>query len=175
MQDNLPELRDIHLPSGDISFFPLAYGWWVLAGVLAAAVLLAWLTRFLLQRSKKRYALKLLAAARRPDLGSAVRMSEILRRICVYKYKTAAALFGMEWIEFLNRHAKEKFPAKPPVCCLTRLISAPIPKRMTTKTWPNFTVSAKTGLEKTYDSLCLSADVPAAAAAVFGAAFSAAG
>ena len=82
MQDNLPELRDIHLPSGDISFFPLAYGWWVLAGVLAAAVLLAWLTRFLLQRSKKRYALKLLAAARRPDLGSAVRMSEILRRIC---------------------------------------------------------------------------------------------
>ena len=159
MQDNLPELRDIHLPSGDISFFPLAYGWWVLAGVLAAAVLLAWLTRFLLQRSKKRYALKLLAAARRPDLGSAVRMSEILRRICVYKYKTQ----------------KKKFPAKPPVCCLTRLISAPIPKRMTTKTWPNFTVSAKTGLEKTYDSLCLSADVPAAAAAVFGAAFSAAG
>ena len=60
MQDNLPELRDIHLPSGDISFFPLAYGWWVLAGVLAAVVLLAWLTRFLLQRSKKRYALKLL-------------------------------------------------------------------------------------------------------------------
>ena len=97
MQDNLPELRDIHLPSGDISFFPLAYGWWVLAGVLAAVVLLAW---------------KLLAAARRPDLGSAVRMSEILRRICVYKYKTAAALFGMEWIEFLNRHAKEKISGK---------------------------------------------------------------
>ena len=112
MQDNLPELRDIHLPSGDISFFPLAYGWWLLAGVLAAAVLLAWLTRFLLQRSKKRYALKLLDAARRPDLGSAVRMSEILRRICVYKYKTAAALFGMEWIEFLNRHAKEKISGK---------------------------------------------------------------
>ena len=79
---------------------------------MAAVVLLAWLTRFLLQRSKKRYALKLLAAARRPDLGSAVRMSEILRRICVYKYKTAAALFGMEWIEFLNRHAKEKISGK---------------------------------------------------------------
>ena len=39
-------------------------------------------------------------------------MSEILRRICVYKYKTAAALFGMEWIEFLNRHAKEKISVK---------------------------------------------------------------
>ena len=112
MQDNLPELRDIHLPPGDISYFPLAYGWWVLAGALAAAVLLVLLTHFLLQRSKKRYALKLLAAARRPDLGSAVRMSEILRRICVYKYKTAAALFGMEWIEFLNRHAKEKISGK---------------------------------------------------------------
>lgn len=70
MQDNLPELRDIHLPSGDISFFPLAYGWWVLAGVLAAVVLLAWLTRFLLQRSKKRYALKLLG--RGPPTGSGV-------------------------------------------------------------------------------------------------------
>ncbi len=112
MQDNLPELRDIHLPSGDISFFPPAYGWWVLAGALSAAVLLTWLARFLLRRSKKRYALKLLAAARRPDLTSAVRMSEILRRICVYKYKTAAALFGMEWIEFLNRHTKEKISGK---------------------------------------------------------------
>lgn len=175
MQDNLPELRDIHLPSGDISFFPLAYGWWVLAGVLAAAVLLAWLTRFLLQRSKKRYALKLLAAARRPDLGSAVRMSEILRRICVYKYKTAAALFGMEWIEFLNRHAKEKISGKTARLLLDAPYISADSKAYDDQDGPNFTVSAKTGLEKTYDSLCLSADVPAAAAAVFGAAFSAAG
>ena len=32
--DNLPELRDIHLPEG-VSAFPPAYGWWViLFGVL---------------------------------------------------------------------------------------------------------------------------------------------
>ena len=28
MPDNLPELRDIHLPDG-VSAFPPAYGWWV--------------------------------------------------------------------------------------------------------------------------------------------------
>lgn len=112
MQDNLPELRDIHLPTGDISFFPPAYGWWVLAGALVFAVLIVISVRFLLQRSKKRYALRLLEEARRPDLGAAVKMSEILRRICVYKYKQAAALFGMDWIEFLNRHAKEKISGK---------------------------------------------------------------
>lgn len=175
MQDNLPELRDIHLPSGDISFFPLAYGWWVLAGVLAAAVLLAWLTRFLLQRSKKRYALKLLAAARRPDLGSAVRMSEILRRICVYKYKTAAALFGMEWIEFLNRHAKEKISGKTARLLLDAPYISADSKAYDDQDVADLYRFCQNWIGETYDSLCLSADVPAAAAAVFGAAFSAAG
>ena len=34
MQDNLPELRDIHLPES-IPAFPPAYGWWViLAGII---------------------------------------------------------------------------------------------------------------------------------------------
>lgn len=36
---------------------------------------------------------------------AAVQMSEILRRICVYKYPEAAALSGRAWIEFLNAHA----------------------------------------------------------------------
>ena len=50
--------------------------------------------------------------ARRPDPASAVKMSQILRRICVYKYKSAAALFGIDWIEFLNRHSKVKISGK---------------------------------------------------------------
>ena len=32
--NNLPEIRDIQIPDG-VSFFPVAYGWWV---VLAAGV-----------------------------------------------------------------------------------------------------------------------------------------
>ena len=38
--DNLPELRDIHLPSDGVSIFPLAYGWWGLL-LLAIAMIFA--------------------------------------------------------------------------------------------------------------------------------------
>lgn len=112
MQDNLPELRDIHLPVGDISFFPLAYGWWIILAVLVIFILGFWLVRVLLRKSKKRYALRLLAGESHPSLSSAVKMSEILRRICVYKYKDAAALFGQDWINFLNQHCKNKISGK---------------------------------------------------------------
>ena len=39
-------------------------------------------------------------------------MSEILRRICVYKYPSAASLSGREWIDFLNAHGKTKMSKK---------------------------------------------------------------
>ena len=51
MEQNLPELRDIHLPEG-VSAFPPAYGWWV---ILGGILLLLLLTELFL--SKKRYAL----------------------------------------------------------------------------------------------------------------------
>lgn len=112
MQDNLPELRDIHLPTEEISIFPLAYGWWVILAVIIGAVALFFAVRCLLRKSKKRYALKLLAQVQNDGLPAAVKMSEILRRICVYKYKNATALFGKEWIDFLNSHAKHKLEGK---------------------------------------------------------------
>ena len=61
------------------------------------------------RKSKKRYALYLLAHVRQENaVAAALQMSEILRRICVYKYKEAAALYGQPWLDFLNRHAKIK-------------------------------------------------------------------
>lgn len=106
--DNLQELRDIHLPTDEIPIFPLAYGWW---GLLAAVVgvfvlyrLIVWLRR----TSARIYARKLLQALKdRNDLTSVVKMSEILRRICVRKYPEAVALFGNKWIEFLNSKSKQ--------------------------------------------------------------------
>lgn len=112
MQDNLPELRDIHLPAEDISVFPLAYGWWVLAAAVIILVLVIRLLRLLWRKSRRRYALRLLDNARRPELSSAVKMSEILRRICVYKYPAAAALFGKDWLDFLNNRAKSKISGR---------------------------------------------------------------
>ncbi len=108
MQDNLPELRDIHLPDG-VSAFPPAYGWWVILGGIVAVCLLLWIVAIVRKKSKKLYALHLLKKIYSANnVASAVEMSAILRRICVYKYQNAAALFGQEWIDFLNQHCKTK-------------------------------------------------------------------
>ena len=58
--DNLPELRDIHLPSDGVSIFPLAYGWWGLL-LLAIAMIFAVKIIFWFRKNSKRiYALYLL-------------------------------------------------------------------------------------------------------------------
>lgn len=112
MPDNLPELRDIHLPDG-VSIFPLAYGWWAILVVLLAVILLYRIIRLLYIKSKKRYALHLLASvSKQKSLSSAASMSEILRRICVYKYPQATVLIGQQWIDFLNNHSKSKLDKK---------------------------------------------------------------
>ena len=112
MPDNLPELRDIHLPDG-VSVFPLAYGWWLILLALLAIVSLYYIVRLLYIKSKKRYALRLLASAsEQKSLNSAASMSEILRRICIYKYPQAIVLIGQQWVDFLNDHSKSKLDKK---------------------------------------------------------------
>lgn len=111
MTDNLPDLRDIHLPEG-VSIFPPAYGWWVLLVAVIAAILLYHLIKYLRTKSKKLYALRLLSNIN-PNIiiPSAVEISEILRRICVYKYPEAGALYGKDWIDFLNSHSAQTITA----------------------------------------------------------------
>lgn len=112
MPDNLPDLRDIHLPDG-VSSFPPAYGWWVvLFGLLLAFVMIK-LIKIARIKSKKLYALRLLKAIDKKNLiKAAADMSEILRRICVYKYPDAIVLKGNEWIDFLHFHCKSKLSKK---------------------------------------------------------------
>lgn len=108
MEDNLPELRDIHLPL-EVSAFPIAYGWWLVLGIIVFAILLTKVFLYLRRYSKARYALRLLEnISLNNAINAACQMSEILRRICVYKYKQAAVLQNKEWIEFLNAHCKKK-------------------------------------------------------------------
>ena len=105
--DNLPLLKDIHLPD-PIWWFPMGYGWWFVI-LLPIAVYFAYrLSKFLYAKSKKYYALSLLKKATKDDIQSIVEVSEILRRVCLYKYKDAVSLFGNEWVEFLNKHCKLK-------------------------------------------------------------------
>ena len=134
MNENLPELRDIHLPEG-VSAFPIAYGWWF---ILAGIVLLFLLIQFILylrRYSKARYALKLLKEISAENIVDAAKeMSEILRRICVFKYKEAAALLGKDWIEFLNKNSKMPIEDKT----AELLINAPyIPNESSTYTHDN--------------------------------------
>lgn len=59
MNENLPELRDIHLPDG-VSAWPPAYGWWVILLGIVAVVILVELVTVIRRKSKKLYALHLL-------------------------------------------------------------------------------------------------------------------
>ncbi len=108
MQDNLPELRDIHLPEG-VSIFPLAYGWWVVLLGIIGVFLLIKAILYMRRKSKKRYALKLIeAVSENNPVLAAKQSSEILRRICVLKYPKAATLYGQAWLDFLHLHCRQK-------------------------------------------------------------------
>lgn len=111
--DNLPELRDIHLPTESISVFPLAYGWWAVLGTIIVLCLFIWLIILIRKQSKKLYAKYLLNKfAKENNLKSAVAMSEILRRICLKKYPKAVALSGKNWTDFLLSKSKNNLKEK---------------------------------------------------------------
>ena len=105
MNDNLPELRDIHLPQDAVSVWPLAYGWWLVLAAIILVIAVIYLVRLYRIKSKKLYAIKLLDALEKKT-ASAIKMSEILRRICVYKYPEASTFLSKDWIKFLNSHSK---------------------------------------------------------------------
>ena len=52
MNDNLPELRDIHLPEG-VSFFPPAYGWYVIVITVILCVVMVKLYKMWCKKAAK--------------------------------------------------------------------------------------------------------------------------
>lgn len=105
--DNLPELKDIHLPTDGVSIFPLAKGWWIIVATAVVFFILFKIFLWLRRNSKKIYARYLLKKYAADNTASAVvKMSEILRRICVSRYPKAVSLTGEKWLNFLNSHSK---------------------------------------------------------------------
>lgn len=105
--DNLPELRDIHLPTEGVSVFPIATGWWLVLCAVITFFVLCYVVMALRKQSKKIYARYLLNRRTKEDnLASVVAMSEILRRVCLKKYPEAVALNGKEWTNFLLQKSK---------------------------------------------------------------------
>ncbi len=108
MNENLPELRDIHIPSG-VDWFPPAYGWFVIGLAIILLPFIFRLIKNLRTKSRKMYALHLLNRISPTKIvPAAVIASELLRRICVYKYPEAAAMAPTEWLNFLNNHCTKK-------------------------------------------------------------------
>ncbi len=106
--ENLPQLRDIHLPDKSWEIYSYLDFLLVLLLVLLAYFFVKMLIKFR-QASKKLYALHLLNRANLQDFKQSVcLMSEILRRICVLKYKEAGALVGKQWLSFLDSHSSQK-------------------------------------------------------------------
>ena len=111
--DNLAGLRDIHLPEDSSFWWPIAGGWWITAALIMAAVAVYYLGKEIWRASARFYTQRILLSLKGDeDLAAAVKMSEILRRVCVRQYPEAVALVGDEWIAFLNQKSKEPLDAK---------------------------------------------------------------
>lgn len=105
--DNLSGLRDIHLPDGGVSLFPIANGWWIVLLLLVGSVIAYRLGKKIWNASARIYTRRILLSLKDDvELPAAVKMSEILRRACVRKYPEAVSLSGDEWIAFLNQKSK---------------------------------------------------------------------
>lgn len=108
MNDNLPELRDIHLPES-VSLWPPAYGWYVIIIALILLYFAHKLYHLWRLKSKKNYALKLLSTLNTEEvIKSASEISTLLRRICIYRYPEIVAVEGKEWLKFLQTKTKHK-------------------------------------------------------------------
>lgn len=119
--NNIPEIRDIHIPQG-VSIYPLAYGWWVMLVVGILSIVGMWFVFWAIKTSKKYYALKTLNNIQVSSIvSSAIEMSELLRRICNVKYTEASSLYGKEWSDFLVNKTNFKISER----ALNLLIFAP--------------------------------------------------
>jgi hypothetical protein len=118
--DALSELADIRMP-GEVSYWPLAPGWWVLAVLLLALAVYGAIRlqkRMLLQKrlnsavSELSKARKLLSAAGESDMANRLvyvnNVNAVLRRVALLHldHTAVAGLSGQAWVSLLRQHDK---------------------------------------------------------------------
>ena len=112
---NIP-IRDIHLP-GDVSWWPLAPGWWITIGLFALAAVAVYFLRLSQQRkqlakqSMEEFSSLVEKYKKDSDAKSLVAgVSELLRRVSVMQFsdETIAGLTGNAWLEFLDQGLSSK-------------------------------------------------------------------
>ena len=124
MENNnlLDQLKDIYLPSQISSWWPLAYGWWIVIAVLVLLVLLCLLV--LRIRKKHRKYIDNVVNDFKSNLGETYvtkpkevvqSISVYLKRIAIYKFTKddIKLLHGEAWVKYLNSKTKvEVFEGK---------------------------------------------------------------
>lgn len=98
--DDLPLLRDIHLPP-EITRFPLGYGFLTLLAIFLLLLAFSPYFRYLYLKSRKHFAFQKLSSLKNADMADVREISELLRRVCKIKHKKAVAFFGKDWVDFL--------------------------------------------------------------------------
>ena len=102
----LLDLRDIHAPLPP-SMWPPAPGWWLLAVVLLAGllVLARWASRRWQHARLRRRVLQQLQQMEPGDRGLAACVSMLLKQVALARFprQQVAALNGQAWLEFLDR------------------------------------------------------------------------
>ena len=110
----LENLRDIHLP-GEVSAWPPAPGWWILA--LVILILVAFIIRYIWQRHQQKHILRISLNhltkltdnyQKHNDPQKLVKSySSLLRRIALARFsrQNVAGLTGDTWLNFLDNSA----------------------------------------------------------------------
>ena len=108
--DPLQELRDIHLPD-PISWWPPAFGWWMVIVALVMMVsLILWARSHRKRTRPRRVALAQLEqvkqqyAVQADDQWAITEVSHLLRRyaLVVFSRSKVAGLSGQSWLQFLD-------------------------------------------------------------------------
>ncbi|MBS9778390.1 MAG: DUF4381 domain-containing protein [Gammaproteobacteria bacterium] len=108
-QQQLAQLNTIRLPE-PVSWWPLAYGWWVLIGVLIVITLIACIMLYRHRRSITTLAIKEIKNLPNNDIEMlTVELSMLIRRFARQRGGRASSsiahetLIGSEWVDFLSQ------------------------------------------------------------------------
>lgn len=124
LTEKYPLLEELHDIEGidPVSWWPLATGWWVLLGIVLAALcvlIVYYIRRLAYIRSWKNDALKQLNLLGKNlnennSRETAEALSEYIRRIALtlYSRKECAGLVGDDWLDWLEKHDPKKFAWK---------------------------------------------------------------
>ena len=111
----LDQLRDIHLPES-VNWWPLAIGWWLLAGLLLILLVLIWV-RFNKTKQQRQMVNHAMESLQQLEADTSLdsqqwlqALSALLRRIVINLHgrKATAGLVGKQWLDYLDSHSKKK-------------------------------------------------------------------